>query len=63
MLPHQQRVVDEATELKDKRDKLGAFFSTEIYNGLDEIDKGLLVAQHGAMVAYSNILDLRISRF
>lgn len=61
--PHQQRVVDEKTELDEKRDKLSIFFDSDIYNGLDEENKSLLRIQHGVMTQYSDILSKRIGLF
>lgn len=64
MQPHQQRVVDEATELKDKVNKLNAFISgSDVFRGLDSLQQGLLMAQVGAMNAYLQILNLRIASF
>jgi hypothetical protein len=64
MQPHQQRVVDEATDLEDKVTKLNAFIaSSPIFTGLDDTQQGLLVAQSGSMGAYLEILKLRIASF
>lgn len=61
--PHQQRVVSELYELKEKTEKLQSFFSTEIYGSMAGEDKQLLICQHGTMVAYVGILELRVARF
>ena len=61
--PHQQRVVDEKSELDEKTGKLGEFFSTEIYESLPEDEQTDLGAQHRVMEAYSDILGRRIARF
>lgn len=63
--PHQQRVVDEANELRDKFLKLSAFVNSEneIYQGLEEEEKQDLLEQHTLMGRYLLILDRRISRF
>jgi len=62
--PHQQRVVDEANELRDKFSKLGAFIlDNPIYQGLDQDEKSDLDSQYLAMEQYLIILDRRISRF
>lgn len=64
MQPHQQRVVDEANELKNKCEKLSAFIEqSPVFAGLDTTQKGLLKAQAGAMCSYLQILNLRISSF
>ncbi len=63
MPPHQQRVVDERVELSDKLGKLEAFANTQLFAGLDEAERRRLMAQHGAMFAYSAILSERIAAF
>jgi len=64
MQPHQQRVVDEKTELDDKREKLGAFIQTNpIFGKLDEAERERLVRQHSCMTEYSDILGERIAAF
>jgi len=62
--PHQQRVVDEANELRDKFSKLGAFIlDNPIFLTLSEEEKKDLDQQYIAMEHYLVILDRRISRF
>lgn len=62
--PHQQRVVDELTELVSKAQKLSAFITTNPYfNELDEVDQSLLRSQWAVMDAYVQILETRIKRF
>ncbi|CDH04925.1 hypothetical protein KKJ25_12250 [Xenorhabdus bovienii] len=63
MQPHQQRVIDELTELNEKIEKLSDFIGGAIYNGLDETDRVLLAMQLSVMKAYSEILHKRINRF
>lgn len=63
MAPHQQRVVDEKAELDEKREKLLAFFNTDLFRGLDQAEKDRLRTQHGVMGVYSEILHQRISAF
>lgn len=64
MQPHQQRVVDEQTELQEKATKLAEFIkSSPIFAGLDGTQQGLLKAQLGAMQSYGEILALRIAAF
>ena len=64
-LPYQQRVVDEATELKIKLTKLLGFIETFDSPDckVDEYDKLLLDAQATHMVRYLNVLDTRILNF
>jgi len=63
MEPHQQRVVEEKTELDDKRSKLLSFFNTDLFRGLDQAEKDRLRTQHGIMGIYSDILNQRIAAF
>jgi len=63
-VPHRQRVVDEANELRDKFSKLGAFIlDNPIYQGLEQDEKQDLADQYDAMEKYLVILERRISRF
>lgn len=59
----QQRVLQEKAELKTKADALAAFYQSGAYKSLDPIDQQLLHAQLNIMLAYINVLNLRISRF
>lgn len=62
--PHQQRVVDELKELKDKRIKLLSFIQeSDVFKTLDQTDKDLLTEQYEAMTWYDVILTKRIERF
>lgn len=61
--PHQQRVIDELSELNDKMVKLETFVDTPLFATLDEAERRRLMAQHGAMFAYSSILAERIAAF
>jgi len=61
--PHQQRVIAERVQLADKVNKLAAFFSTSMFQGLPERQKELLKFQHDAMAMYLTMLDLRIKEF
>lgn len=63
LLPHQQRVVTEVTELDEKILKLNAFLEGEIFLTLPEIDQNLLIKQVNAMEEYSYLLGERIKRF
>jgi len=64
MEPHQQRVVDEKTELDDKREKLSAFkASNPLYVKLPEDEQHRLSRQLAVMTEYSEILGERIGAF
>lgn len=63
LAPHQARVVDEKNELDDKLGKLEGFLATDLFRGLPDEDRDLLVAQFGLMQAYSEVLAQRIERF
>lgn len=61
--PHQQRVIDEKTELDDKRTKLLSFLNTDLFYSLDQAEKDRLRTQHGIMGLYSELLGQRITAF
>lgn len=64
LLPHQQRVVDEQTELEVKLKGLREFIRLNpVFDTLPSEDKTLMKTQMDLMSAYSNILGLRIARF
>ena len=63
MQPHQQRVVDEKTELDGKLEKLQAFMFTSIHDGLPEDEKTRLKEQSVHMASYSRVLGERIAAF
>jgi hypothetical protein len=63
MQPHQQRVVDEKTELDEKLAKLNNFIGGEIYNGLPGDERYRLTQQSLMMKQYSDILGERIAAF
>ena len=64
MEAHQQRVVDEKSELADKHEKLKVFIDeSPIYAGLPDAEKKRLVRQSLYMALYSNVLDERIDAF
>lgn len=54
------RLVDELIELRKKRMKLIDFLDTEIFSSLSRNQRGLLQAQAAAMLAYEQILKLRL---
>jgi len=62
--PHQQRVVDEKTELDTKLQALGKFIADNpIYAGLSVDERQRLRRQYDAMTQYSGILGERIRAF
>jgi crAss001_48 related protein len=64
MQPHQQRVVDEKTELDTKLDKLKAFImDSPIFKTLPVDEQKRLNAQYDVMEQYSKILKERIAAF
>lgn len=63
MQPHQQRVVDEKSELDVKRAKLTVFMASETYHSLDNAEQARLSRQAAVMAQYSNILAERITAF
>lgn len=64
MHPHQERVVAESNELRDRLTKLTAFISgNEMFKSLDIAEQALLRAQRDTMGEYLDILGQRIARF
>lgn len=65
MLPHQQRVVDEKSDLDEKLSKLRDFCSQRggIFDSLPTEEKQRLTEQEGHMAAYSDVLARRIAAF
>lgn len=64
-LPHQDRVIEEQRELKQKLDALGAFITgkPDVFLRLPLAEQDLMHRQHAAMTAYSDILVERIAGF
>lgn len=63
MQPHQQRVIDEKTELDAKLEKLRPFFSNPVFAGLPQEEQDRLSQQETVMTKYSAILGERIAAF
>ncbi|MGZ4968022.1 MAG: crAss001_48 related protein [Methylobacter sp.] len=62
--PHQQRVVDEKTELDKKARALSDFIGTNpIFDTLDPAEQERLKEQNDVMWKYSEILGARIAAF
>ena len=65
MQPHQQRVVDEFTELQDKLTKLDNFIFSDKFEEIvsDKDERHRLIAQFGYMRSYASVLKERIDNF
>ena len=63
MQDHQERVVNERSELLERLAKLTAFVGGKIYNTLDMAEQARLIKQVGIMTLYIEILDARIAAF
>ncbi len=64
MQPHQQRVVDEKTELDKKAKALSEFIgNSPVFLTLDSAEQERLKEQNDVMWQYSEILGARISAF
>ena len=63
MQPHQQRVVDEKSELDEKLSNLNKFFSNSIFLGLNKDEQNRLKLQAIYMQKYLDILKERIENF
>ena len=63
LAPYEHRVVDELDDLVNKCEKLESFFSTNVFDGLEEFDKFLLEQQALAMDLYISCLTTRIRKF
>ena len=61
--PHQQRVVEERTELEDKFGKLQAFITGAKFASAPDAEQGRLVLQHHIMTALALVLEQRIAAF
>ncbi len=63
MPPHQQRVVGEAAELRDKLAKLRTFLDGKFFTTLPIAEQGRLIAQATFMNCYHDTLNDRIAAF
>jgi hypothetical protein len=64
MQPHQERVVAESNELRERLLKLAAFISVgDTFEKLDPKDQNLMRLQRDVMGEYLDILGQRIARF
>lgn len=62
-LPHEQRVIDEAAQNKDRLDKLKAFLDKPFAQTLNPYEIADLQSQAEVMEKLQEILDRRIWRF
>jgi hypothetical protein len=60
---HQERVLEERTQLNDRLVKLDSFLYTEKFNCLSMDDQDLLITQQAIMEQYLDVLDQRIANF
>ena len=63
MEAHQERVVEEKTELDTKLGKLRNFLQAETFDQLDKAEQDRLRRQSLIMGEYSDVLQERISAF
>jgi len=63
LAPYQEKVVQEAEELRAKRIALNSFMESEQFGDFEEKDKFVLSQQFAAMTNYLSILDHRIFMF
>jgi hypothetical protein len=56
------RLSDEKSQLDEKIAKLEAFKNSDAFNGIDNVQRGLLKIQLNAMATYSQVLDERLWR-
>ena len=63
MAPHQERVVNEKTQLDERLEKLKAFSLTPVFDNLPSDEKSRLTEQEGYMRSYSDVLGRRIAAF
>ena len=64
MEPHQQRVIDEAAELKERFQKLDAFIEKNpVFATLSPEEQSDLRSQESHMESYWECLQRRIARF
>lgn len=66
MQPHQERVVAESNELRERLNKLTLFISgtgNDTFRALGSDDQDLLKEQHVIMSQYLDVLRRRIARF
>lgn len=60
MAPHLERMYQERAELVHKIEKLSNFIASEMYSGLPDFQKSLLIIQKKSMETYAECLQQRI---
>lgn len=63
MQPHQERVVQEKSDLSEKVDKLDTFINSGKYASLPADEQARLTRQHLIMQLYEQVLSERIAAF
>jgi hypothetical protein len=63
MKPHEQRVIDEKSDLDGKLERLLVFVKTPIFRDLPIEERQRLLRQEALMREYSQVLGERISAF
>lgn len=56
------RLIEEQAQLEEKLNKLNEFNQSEKVNGIDPVQKSLLIIQAGAMYTYNECLKERLAR-
>lgn len=62
MSDFKSRLVEEQAQLEEKLNKLNEFNQSEKVNGIDPVQKSLLIIQAGAMYTYNECLKERLAR-
>ncbi len=62
MSDFKSRLVEEQVQLEEKLTKLNDFNASEKANGIDPIQKSLLMIQTGVMYTYNEVLKARLER-
>jgi hypothetical protein len=63
LLPYQQRMIQEHSELNTKLISLSKFFESKPFIDLPDNEKSLLRKQYGYMQRYAKVLNERIMNF
>lgn len=62
MSDFKSRLIKEQAQLEEKLNKLNDFNQSEKVNGIDSVQKSLLLVQAGAMYTYNECLKARLER-
>lgn len=63
VVPYQERVIDEKTQLDGRLSKLILFITSETFKNLDVMERGRMLKQVDYMKSYSYVLAERIANF